>query len=289
MVDPVQQLANENARKLALIQQFEQQGVLSHQQALELRNAADRQYEQQRLDAQWEIFRNQSQSNELLAASLDGLQSGASSALTGLINGTQSLQEAFANIGTTILNSVISSFVQMGIEWVKAQVMGQAAATAALASTTAQATLAASAWAPAAVSASIATMGSAAGVGQAAYSGSLLAAKGMAVAGARKNGGPVSAGSLYQVGEGGMPEIYQASSGRQYMIPGDNGKVISNKDMQGGGGEGNSIVQHITFEINTTGGIDDATMAKMSTMMKQVSLNTIRDQQRPNGLLQRSR
>ncbi|NIG74941.1 tape measure protein [Klebsiella sp. Ap-873] len=286
-IDPVQQLANENTRKLALIQQFETEKGKITANGLALMNAANRQYEQQRLEAQWEIFRNQSQSNELLAASLDGLQSGASSALTGLINGTQSLQEAFANIGTTILNSVISSFVQMGIEWVKAQVMGQAAATAALASTTAQATLAASAWAPAAVSASIATMGSAAGVGQAAYSGSLLAAKGMAVAGARKNGGPVSAGEMYRVGEGGMPEIYQASSGRQYMIPGDNGKVISNKDMQGGGGEGNSIVQHITFEINTTGGIDQATMQQIKGMMKQVALFHIDDQAtRPGGKIQ---
>ena len=33
-----------------------------------------------------------------------------------------------------------------------------------------------------------------------------------------------------------MPEIYQASTGKQYMIPGDNGKVISNKDMTVGGG-----------------------------------------------------
>lgn len=172
-VDPVQRLANQHAQELALIQQFEQQGVLTHENALALRNAADTQYEQQRIAAQWEIYRNQSQANELLASSLEGLQSGASSALTGLINGTQSLQEAFANIGSTILNSVITSLVQMGIEWVKAQLMGQAAAAASLASTMAQATAAASAWAPAAVSASIATYGSAAAVGQAAYAGSL--------------------------------------------------------------------------------------------------------------------
>jgi hypothetical protein len=38
---------------------------------------------------------------------------------------------------------------------------------------------------------------------------------------------------MYQVGEGGMPEIYKASNGSQYMIPGDNGSVISNKDLQG--------------------------------------------------------
>lgn len=286
-VDPVQQLANENAQKLALIQSYEQQGVLTHQNALALRAAADTEYEQARIAAQWEIYRNQSTGNELLATSLEGLQSGATNALTGLINGTQSLQEAMANVGSTIINSVIGSLVEMGMQWVKNQVMGQAAAAASLASTMAQATAAASAWAPAAMSASIATMGSAAAVGQTAYAGSLLAAKGMAVAGAREHGGPVSANSMYRVGEGRKPEIYQASNGSQYMIPGDNGRVISNRDMQGSGSVGGSVVQNITFEINTTGGIDDATMAKMSQMMKQVSLNTIRDQQRPNGLLRR--
>ena len=235
-VDPVQQLANENARKLALIQQYEQQGVLTHQNALALRAAADTEYEQARIAAQWEIYRNQSTGNELLATSLEGLQSGATNALTGLIDGTQSLQEAMANVGSTIINSVISSLVEMGMQWVKNQVMGQAAAAASLASTMAQATAAASAWAPAAMSASIATYGSAAAVGQSAYAASLLSAKGLAVAGAREHGGPVSASSMYRVGEGGKPEIFKASNGSQYMIPGDNGRVISNRDIGGSGG-----------------------------------------------------
>ncbi|WP_407223141.1 tape measure protein [Enterobacter roggenkampii] len=286
-IDPVQQLENQHAQQLALIQQFETQKGQITQRGLELMNAANTQYEQARIAAQWEIYRNHSTTNQLMADAVDSLQSGATNAITGLINGTQSLQESFANIGTTILNSVVGSLVQMGIEWVKIQLMGQAAAAASLASTMAQATAAASAWAPAAVSASIATLGSAAAVGQTAYAGSLLSAKGMAIAGARYNGGPVSANSMYRVGEGGKPEIYQANNGSQYMIPGDNGRVISNRDMQGSGSVGGSVVQHITFEINTTGGIDDATMAKMSQMMKQVSLNTIRDQQRPNGLLRR--
>ncbi|EFH2760015.1 tail protein (tape measure) [Escherichia coli] len=245
-VDPVQQLANENARKLALIQQYEQQGVLTHQNALALRAAADTEYEQARIAAQWEIYRNQSTGNELLATSLEGLQSGATNALTGLINGTQSLQEAMANVGSTIINSVIGSLVEMGMQWVKNQVMGQAAAAASLASTMAQATAAASAWAPAAMSASIATYGSAAAVGQSAYAASLLSAKGLAVAGAREHGGPVSASSMYRVGEGGKPEIFKASNGSQYMIPGDNGRVISNRDIGGSGGGFNySPVIHV--------------------------------------------
>ncbi|AYL05386.1 tape measure protein [Enterobacter kobei] len=285
-IDPVQQLANQHAQELALIQQFETQKGQITQRGLELMNAANTEYEQARIAAQWEIYRNQSTTNQLMADAIDSLQGGATNAITGLLNGTQSLQESFANIGTTILNSVVGSLVQMGIEWVKSQLMGQAAAAASLASTMAQATAAASAWAPAAMSASIATMGSAAAVGQTAYAGSLLAAKGMAVAGARYNGGSVDAGSLYRVGEKGKPEIFQASNGSQYMIPGDNGRVISNKDMQGGG-SGTSVVQNVSFTINTTGGIDDATKAWIFKSMKQVALSQINDQaNRPNGMIQ---
>ena len=263
-VDPVQQLANENARKLALIQQYEQQGVLTHQNALSLRAAADTEYEQARIAAQWEIYRNQSTGNELLATSLEGLQSGATNALTGLINGTQSLQEAMANVGSTIINSVIGSLVEMGMQWVKNQVMGQAAAAASLASTMAQATAAASAWAPAAMSASIATYGSAAAVGESAYAASLLSAKGLAVAGAREHGGPVSASSMYRVGEGGKPEIFKASNGSQYMIPGDNGRVISNRDIGGGGG-----AFHFSPIINLNGDYSAQQQAMLEAAVKR--------------------
>lgn len=283
LVDPVQQLANQHAQQIDLIQQFEQQGVIAHQNALALKNAADTEYEQARIAAQWEIYRNQSTTNQLMADAVDSLQGGATNAITGLINGTQSLQQSLANIGTTILNSVVGSFVQMGVEWVKSQLMGQAAAAASLASTMAQATAAASAWAPAAMSASIATYGSAAGVGQAAYAQSLVAAKAMALAGGRRYGGTVSAGNAYRINEDGRSEIFQTAGGQQAFIPNQSGKIIPADKVGGGGG----VVQHITFEINTTGGIDDATMAKMTQMMKQVSLNTIRDQQRPNGLLRR--
>ncbi|MCO0932374.1 tail protein (tape measure) [Escherichia coli] len=58
----------------------------------------------------------------------------------------------------------------------------------------------------------------------------------MSYGGGREHGGPVSASSMYRVGEGGKPEIFKASNGSQYMIPGDNGRVISNRDIGGGGG-----------------------------------------------------
>ena len=296
-IDPVQRLANQHAQELAMIQQFETQKGQITLRGLELMNAANTKYEQDRIEAQWEIFRNQSLSNEMLASSLDGLQNGASSAITGLINGTQSLQQAFANIGSTVLNSVVSSLVQMGIEWVKSSIMGQAAQTAAIgtvtsvqtaavatqtATSTAAAATTATAWTPAAILSSIASMGTAAAIGLGAVVGVL----GANLLGKRKNGGPVSAGGMYQVGEGGKPEIFRASNGNQYMIPGDNGKVISNRDLQGGGG-GSTVVQHISFEINTTGGIDQATIKQMEGMMKRVALFQINDQaNRPNGMIQ---
>ncbi|WP_320704848.1 tail protein (tape measure) [Enterobacter asburiae] len=288
-VDPVQRLANQHAQELALIQQFETQKGQITQRGLELMNAANTQYEQARIAAQWEIYRNQSTTNQLMADAVDSLQSGATNAITGLINGTQSLQESFANIGTTILSSVVGSLVQMGIEWVKSQLMGQAAATASLASTMAQATVAASAWAPAAMSASIATMGSAAAVGQTAYAGSLLAAKGMAVAGARYNGGPVDAGSMYRVGERGKPEIFQASNGSQYMIPGDNGRVISNRDMGSGGGGGDVTIHqenHYHFDGSPN---SPETVKQFDKVAYNAALRAIRNEQRPNGMLEKSR
>ncbi|MDE9696302.1 tape measure protein [Citrobacter freundii] len=119
----------------------------------------------------------------------------------------------------------------------------------------------------------------------AAAGGSLISSiASVGYSGGRRYGGTVSAGNAYRINEDGRSEIFQTAGGQQAFIPNQSGKIIPADKAGGGGG----VVQHITFEINTTGGIDDATMAKMTQMMKQVSLNTIRDQQRPNGLLRRS-
>ncbi|HGN2032602.1 TPA: hypothetical protein ACKRXS_003590 [Proteus mirabilis] len=234
--DPIQALANEHAKKLEMIRQFETEKGAITQRGLELMNAANTQYEQDRLNAQWEIWRNQSQANQFLADGLDALGQRSTNVLTGLLTGTQSLNDAFRNVALTIVDQAVGALVQMGMQQVKNMVMGESMATAAQASALAQAAAAQAAWAPAALSASIATLGAAVATGTSSYTAAMAASKTMGlVAGARKNGGPVNAGSMYRVGEGGKPEIFKANNGRQYMIPGDNGKVISNKDMQGDG------------------------------------------------------
>lgn len=246
-VDPVQQLANQHAQQLALIQQFEQQGLLAHQNALALKNAADTQYEQQRTAAQWELLSQQSLGYNMLTSAVDAFAGNASNALTGLLTGTMSAQEALRSLGNTILNSVINSMVQMGVEALKNMIIGQTIGAASSAASIAQAALVSSAWAPAAAMASLATLGGNAAPAAAGITSTVGLASGLALTGMRYNGGPVNAGGLYQVGERGKPEIYQASTGKQYMIPGDNGKVISNKDMQGGSGVIiNNIVQNYT-------------------------------------------
>ncbi|EPQ4688049.1 tail protein (tape measure) [Citrobacter freundii] len=252
-VDPVQQLANQHAQQLALIQQYEQQGVLTHQNALALKTAADTQYEQQRTAAQWELLSQQSLGYEMLTSAVDAFAGNASNALTGLITGSMSAQEAMRSLGSTVLNSVVNSLVQVGVEALKNFIIGQTLGAAATAAGASQAAILASAWAPAAALASLASFGANSVPAMAGIASTVGLSKTLAVAGARKNGGPVSAGSMYQVGEGGMPEIYRASTGKQYMIPGDNGKVISNKDMQGGGG-----IQVIFNVQNTTPATFDA-------------------------------
>ena len=235
-IDPVQQLANQHAQELALIQQFETQKGQITQRGLELMNAANTQYEQQRIAAQWEIWRQQNAGYEVAAAAFDSFAGNASNALTGILTGSMSVSEAMSSLGSTVLNSVINSFVQMGVEWLKSVIMGQAGMTAASGMAIAQGQLIAASMAPAAAMTSLATAGANAVPAQAGIASTVGMAQALSIAGARYNGGPVSAGGLYQVGEKGKPEIYQASTGKQYMIPGDNGKVISNKDMQSGGG-----------------------------------------------------
>lgn len=237
----------------AQMQSLNQYAALYPQKIAEIeatRAAIEKQYRDQRTAAMWAEWSQQNVATQLFADTLQTSMNTVSSSITGILNGTQSLNDALGNIANTVLSSVVQSFVQMGVEWVKSAITGSSAQIAATAATTSAAvagtatTTAASvssaaattaAWTPAAIVASIGSFGGAAAIGI----GAVIAAMALSssLAGKRKNGGPVSSGGMYQVGEGGMPEIYQANNGSQYMIPGDNGKVISNKDLGGGGGQ----------------------------------------------------
>lgn len=70
--------------------------------------------------------------------------------------------------------------------------------------------------------------------------------------GGRKNGGPMTAGSMYEVGEGNMPELFRASDGSQYAIPGNNGRMFSNKDVMNSGGGNGGLVVYNQITNNTS-------------------------------------
>lgn len=273
-VSPVAAVDNTYAQQMAQLDEYVALYPQKIAEAEAVRAGIEDQYHQKRMAAMWEEWQQQSEINSMLGAAVDSLQGGATNAITGLINGTQSLQESLANIGTTILNSVVGGFVQMGVEWVKSQLMGQAAAASSLASTMAQATAAASAWAPAAMSASIATYGSAAAIGQAAYAESMVAAKGLALAGGRRYGGTVSAGNAYRINEDGRSEIFQTAGGQQAFIPNQSGKIIP-ADKAGGGGSFSPVMN---LTINTTGGIGNEEIARLRKVWNNDMLKMMVDQ-----------
>lgn len=251
------------------------------------RASIEAQYRQQRMDAMWAEWQQQSLGAQLFGTALDSAMSTASNSITGLLTGTMSVQDAMRSLGSTVLNSLVNSFVEMGVQWVKSAVMGQtaqvaatatttAAQTAGLATTTAASTAAAAtttaAWTPAAIVASIGSFGGAAAIGV----GAVLGALAMGIAGKRKNGGPVSAGSMYEVGENGLPEIFQASNGRQYMIPGNDGSVISNKDLAGGGSGVvvyNNVINNSSAQVSSSARDNGDGSVTIETIVSDISEN----------------
>ncbi|OXU39074.1 tape measure protein, partial [Enterobacter hormaechei] len=154
-VDPVQQLVNENNQKLALMQQYQQQeqailqqsyqkGKINYDQFvaakaatdaqyLALKTAQENQFNEQMTAAQWQLLSQQGLGYEMLTSAVDAFSGNASNALTGLITGTMSAQDAMRSLGNTMLNSVVNALVQVGVEALKNFIIGQtlgAAATA---------------------------------------------------------------------------------------------------------------------------------------------------------------
>ncbi len=290
-VDPVQQLKNEHERKLALIREFETEKGAITQRGLELMNVANTQYEQDRLNAQWEIWRNQSQANQFLADGLDALGQRSTNVLTGLLTQTQSINDAFRNVALTIVDQAVGALVQMGMQQVKNMVtesaMRKASNAQAIAEATTTGAAITNAMAPAAATTSIATMGSAATWGMAAMAIAIPAM--IALAGARKNGGPVNAGSMYRVGEGGKPEIFKASNGSQYMIPGDNGRVISNRQISKGGNGVSMGDMNFTFQVQAPNGITQKEAQQIQQMVRGTVYDVLGNEMRSGGALEKVR
>ncbi|EGH9201466.1 tape measure protein [Escherichia coli] len=248
-------------------------------------NALKQQHADELLATQWKQFAAQGGINGLIGDMADGLSGGATNAVVGLLNGTQNLENAFANIGTTILGKVVGSIAEMGAEYVKQMILSEAASASAMGgqAATAAATGAsiASSMAPAAAATATATMGTAPMIAMSAISALMAGITGL-FGGGRYNGGAVDSSKFYRVGEHNSPELFQSNSGRSYMIPGENGRIIPGRDIGGGGG----VTLNVTNNIQTTNGFSDEDSRRLEDTMKRVAMGVCRQEStRPGGML----
>lgn len=202
-----------------------------------------------------------------------------SSGLARVITEGDSAREMFGNLAKTIATELLTAIIRYWVGQAAAALVGQTAVTAA---TVTAGGAAAAAWAPAATLASIATLGGAATVGVSALGAGLTAGVGLAAASqtgsalaagaGRKNGGPVNAGMIYPVSEGGDPELLM-QGGRSYLLPGaGGGNVVSAKDMQVSGGGGNAPIINIT---NYSGGHASVQSQRFSEQDKRWVLDVV--------------
>lgn len=112
----------------------------------------------------------------------------------------------------------------------------------------------------------------------------LSAIRGIAFGGGRYNGGAVDSGKFYRVGESNKPELFQ-SGGRQYMIPGEGGRIIPNRDIGGSGGGG--ITLNVTNNIQANNGWTEQDSKALQQTIENTAMRLMqRESQRPGGILQ---
>ena len=123
------------------------------------------------------------------------MSTGFSEELSKVIQGSESLSDAFANVGQQILDSVIPALIQMGIQWMANQVMAQTMSATSTAQVVAENEAIAASAMPAAAATSVASWGSAAVIGGAVLM-ALLAS--MAMMKGFSSGGYVGNGGKYE-------------------------------------------------------------------------------------------
>lgn len=258
-----QQAAAQYERDVKLLQQANEQKLLSETEFQERLATLRAEYES----------RNGGGLFTTLSDSLAGLQNQISGTFAQMALGFEDSDKLAQRLGQTILTELIGATINWGIEQAIAYATGvagegakAAAATASSATATAAATtglgvvtaaaitsagLIAAAMAPAAALTSLATAGANSAPATAGILATTGVAEGVALStmalGGKLYGGPVQAGGMYPVTEDGRPEILKQGN-RQYLLPGSRGgEVVSNKDMQQGGG---GLVVYVTNTTN---------------------------------------
>lgn len=239
-LSPLDALKQRQAQELTLLRQLVEQKLIIDSEYLERKQELERQHGEQ-------IKQLNDKGRDEQILNYQAIQDQISGTFATVAIGMQDGEDAAKSLARTIITQVLGSLINTGIETVKNAGLTKAlgatqvatigsvtsAQTAATATTTAATVAAAGttavAAAPAAALTSTFSFGGAAVAGGIALLGTLALAK--SASSGRQYGGPVSNGSLYEVGEAG-PEIY-SSGGRSYLLPDRNGNVLSNDELTG--------------------------------------------------------
>ena len=290
--NPVQQAGTDYAKQQKDLESARALNLVTEQQYQQQKEILARTYEQNRMAAAEELYKQQSAGNEFLMNSLDALGNAATSTISGLLSGTMSVTEAMQNFANIILNQAVGALVEMGLNQIKNTILsdalaktqqanivttaavGNAASTTSAAVQSANSATVAAAAAPAAAATSVWSWGTAAAVGGAALLGTFALAK---AASGRRYGGAVNPGSMYPVNEGGAPEMLTVGA-KQYLMPNARGEVVSNSDATGGNGGITFIVNNNASNVvSTTQSYDESTKTvtlAVNEVARQLSTRT---------------
>ena len=143
-----------------------------------------------------------------------------------IATGAQDGKEAIRSLAQSILTQMVGALIKMGIQSLISQTTATAAGVAG-------ASTLATAYAPAAAAVSLASFGANAAPAAAGIASTYALTSGLSLSGGRQFGGAVSGGNAYRMGEDG-PEILKQGN-KNIVIPGENGEVITNNELSGGG------------------------------------------------------
>lgn len=214
-IDEAMRTQNFEALQAALTDEY-----VAMQQNYELRKQLMEEYQQAVMDSHWN---GQAVMFEAMSAGIDKMQEG----ISGLLQGTMSVTQAFQNMGKAILKTIADSVAQWIAAQVKQAVFGKMLQSQQTATSIAAAQAQTPAWATLAQQMSMATFGMSATAGLAAYQASTAAGLATTTSLSSVGGGFASlssAKSMPKLASGGLaygPTIAQIGEGRyeEAVIP----------------------------------------------------------------------
>lgn len=168
-------------------------------------------------------------------------------------------EEAMQRVAQAVVGQLISSLVQLGVQWAVNAAIGQGIATASLAATAATASATTAAWAPAAALASLATLGSNSAPALAAVTGTVASTQAIAASSAAIPGF-AEGGFVHGAGTGTSDSITAKLSAGEFVMPAreTSRHAPELNAMRSGTYSGGRGAPAITIINQTTGRIDSA-------------------------------